>query len=47
MAELDRAVRGNYWAWVRTGGDVRTERQHYLTSVCVEYVGDGAISVVD
>ena len=23
---LDRAVRGNYWTWVRSGGDVRTER---------------------
>jgi hypothetical protein len=39
---LDRAVRNNYWTWVRAGGDVRTERQHYLTGVCVEYVGDRA-----
>jgi hypothetical protein len=42
---LDPAVRNNYWTWVRTGGYVRTERQHYLTGVCVEYVGDRAISV--
>ena len=23
---LDRAVRDNYWTWVRTGGDVWSER---------------------